>query len=164
MNRVLNHGIQKVSAGYTLIEVLVVLSLVSSLMGGTIGLMSIVQKSDKTSKQGFSVRQELRRFADDVRRDTHSASDVQTDQTSLTLSRESSTQPIVYRVESTTSVSRVVLNPDESSVTRDEYAIGRDAGIQIELLDNNKLVQWTITESDRPNAPIRIVAARRLAP
>lgn len=164
MIRARNCDTKRIPAGYTLIEVLLVLSLVSSLLGGTIGLMSIVQKSDKNSKQSFVIRQELRRFADDIRRDIHAANDVSIDESILTLSRASSEQSIIYRVDSKTSVSRVILNADESSAARDEYTIGRDAVMQIESLGDGNLVQWTITESDRPNLPIRIITATRIEP
>ena len=158
---------RKVSSGFTLLELLLVLSLLSSLLGGTIGLVAIARKSDQQAKRSGLIRQEIRRFADDVRRDVNAAVDVEVTEDGLILSQDSDDPRVVYRTASDSTVSRLVKSSTEKVKSKDRYAVGNDADIRVELVDevnanqDRNFIQWTIKESDRPGKPIRIIAVRK---
>ncbi|MFG0287303.1 MAG: prepilin-type N-terminal cleavage/methylation domain-containing protein [Rhodopirellula sp. JB044] len=147
--------------GYTLLEVLLVLTLVSSLLAGVGGLITIVQKSTNASKKSFLVRRDLRRFADDFRDDAHSAATAVVEQERLTLSRVSSVSTVVYRIEPQQHVKREVFDDEQRLVAQDTYAIARDGKIRFESENDNTLVRCTILERDRMKNPAEIVAILR---
>ena len=160
-SRPMRLGANHSSKGFTLIELLLVLALTSALLGGTIGLTSIARGSNQLAKQNLLKRQEIRRFADDIRRDIRLAESSNVADGELVLSNTSLDWRIVYQVESNSSVSRSVEKMNNPTVMRDDYTIGISARIEIQWLDGINAVRWTVTEMDSPNQPIQIMASQR---
>lgn len=150
--------------GFTLVELLLVLVLTSSLLGATIGLMSLVSRSHKQATQSLFQRQEIRRFADDLRRDVRSAETSALVDGKLILSYASPVREIVYSVQSASAVSRAIKGTKGTDAPLDHYRFGVLANIDVQSLDLTNAVQWTLTQSDRPGRPIQIIASPRLAP
>ncbi len=151
-----------ITNGFTLIEMVLVLTLTSTVLGGTIGLMSLARRSNQQANQNLLQRREIRRLTDDIRRDIRLAESSTVADGELVLSNTSLDWEIVYSVESNSSVGRRVEKMTEPAVQRDNYAIGVSARIDVQWLDEFNAVQWTITETDSPNEPIQIIASRRL--
>lgn len=156
-------------AGFTLIEMVLVLTLLTTILGGTIGLMTVVRSSDHRAAQNALNRQDLRRFADDIRRDVRAAEEITLENSQLILTHASSEETIVYHVDSNAVVSRSIKSPSDSSAppgnaSQDHYVIGREADIQIQVPGESDTVRWTITEADRPQQPVEILAQRRSTP
>ena len=146
--------------GFTLIELVLVLALVATLLGSTISLMTIVKRSDQQAKRSFQTRRDIRRFADDVRRDLHSASKVQiqgtqTQGTGVLVVTENQTPPTTYEIRPGTVIVRVV----GDSATHERYDIGIEAKVDVKWLEVDRLIQWTITEANPKRQPIVIVSA-----
>lgn len=157
-------GASQGRSGFTLIELLLVIALTTSLLGGTIALLSIVRESNQQASQDLFQRTEIRRFADDIRRDFRLADSRSLADGELALSSTALGWEIAYRIESDLSVGRSVERLGDPTVSRDSYTIGKDAEIEVRWIDAINAVQWTITETDRPSQPIRIIASQRSAP
>ena len=147
--------------GFTIIELLIVLAVTSSVLGGTIGLISIAQGSNQQSKQNLFQRQEIRRFADDMRRDIRRAESSTLSDGKLVLLDTSLDREVAYQVESDSVVRRSEENIEARSVARDGYNIGISARITVQWLDEINAAQWTITENERLVQPIHIIASHR---
>lgn len=150
-----------ISRGFTLIELILVLSLMGSLLGGTIGLLSLVQDSNEHGRRDLLCRQELRRFANDVRRDMHAAAHVEINETALVITGESPPSEVTFEVNDGTLVRRKTSNGDNTADAQDRYRIKGDVKAAIEWVEPGISIRWTITPQDRPANPVRIVASRR---
>lgn len=145
--------------GYTLVEMIVMLAMLIALLGGTVLVMSMVRTSDQSSSQNLAVRQEIRRFADDLRRDLRSASRFQIDKTKLDLTHAISGSEITYRVDQMLhQINRVEELPGSTNSASDRYAFGQNATIKIETVESLNAVRLTVTDVRRPDDPIRILA------
>lgn len=150
--------------GFTLVEMLLVLTLLASLLGATIGLMSIARTSNQQAKKELLSRQQIRRFADDVRRDVRSAQELEVVDGKLILSNEEPNRRTVYSVESGSTIRRHIEDSTAQVPLTDHYDIGDSMKIEIQTMDPIGAVQWTFTQSDRPSQPIQILASRGFAP
>lgn len=147
--------------GFTLIELILVLSMVGSLLGGTISLLSLAQKSNQRGQRNFLDRQEIRRFADDVRRDMHAAEKAELAAAELVLTIASPPSEITYRVADGSLVRLVTNSEDGTQRSQDRYVLASDEKIAMSWVEEGAKVRWTITSPNRPLRPVRIIAARR---
>ncbi|TWT92243.1 prepilin-type N-terminal cleavage/methylation domain-containing protein [Neorhodopirellula pilleata] len=163
MSRSHRHARRSIVSGFTLIEIVLVLSLVGSLLAGTIGLMSIASESTKQAKERRLSRSEIRRFADDVRRDVAEADEVTVEGEVMTISNGTPPTTIIYRIEPGQIRRTKQTQSDDTSdqESRDRYLVGPMFNIQTALKDDNRIVQWTLTQIERPEDPLKIMAARR---
>lgn len=150
--------------GFTLIELMLVLTLVTTLLASTISLMTIVKRSDHQARRSFQNRQDIRRFADDVRRDLRSASNVQIRGKDVLIGSQSQTTQTTYKIRPGTSIARVVVDSDQDSATQETYGVGIGAEIEVKWLEQDRLIQWTITDTNQRKQPIEIVSALRNEP
>lgn len=161
LNRTSRLGRARLSAGYSMMEMIIVLTLLSSAMAGVVGLMSVVRDGDQNAAENFLMRNEIRRLADDLRRDVRSTGRSDLLDSTLTLADLSGERQIVYQVESDSVVTRTLTMKSRSSVSRDRYQIGKDLRVEIQLGQQEQIVQWTITPQNQAVPPIEIVSARR---
>ncbi len=150
-----------VPRGFTLIEIVTVLVLLTALLGGTISLVSVASGSDKQSKANLIQRQELRRFADDFRRDAHTTADlsaVSTNESSISFAAAAGGK-VIYQIQSSSTVTRTAEDSEGNLVGSDSYGIGIDGEIEIRRPEASDLIEWTIIDSNTTNEAIRIVAA-----
>ena len=71
--------------GYTLIELLMTMSIAATLIGGASLILSTARTSYRSGKSDSMSRKEIRRFADDLRRDVHSSDSIDLAESSMTL-------------------------------------------------------------------------------
>lgn len=147
--------------GLTLIELILVLSMVGALLGGAISLLALTQKSSQKGQSNFVARQEVRRFADDVRRDMHMAETADLTKTELVLKVQSPSSEIVYRVDDGELVRTASDGGDGAPTSHDRYVLASDEQIDVSWVKEGELVQWSFTSADGPRRPVRIIAARR---
>ncbi|WP_197455240.1 prepilin-type N-terminal cleavage/methylation domain-containing protein [Stieleria neptunia] len=147
--------------GFTLIELLLVLTLTATLLGGVIGLLSIARQSSQQAAQNQFHRQEIRRFADDIRRDVHHAERSVLSDGELVLTAASPDRTTTYRIEDESVVRRRVVESNDSAQSVDSYAFGKDANVDVRWLEELRAVRWTITSKQRPQQPIEILASER---
>lgn len=150
--------------GFTLIELVLVLTLTSALLGGVIGLMSIARGSDQQSIRNLVQRQEIRRFADDIRRDLRRSENSALTVDEFVLSDASQNRRILYQIDSGSTIIRTIRDDNDLVVLRDKYSVGNNARIEVDWLEDAQTIRWAITEADRPNHPIQIIAAGRSTP
>jgi len=156
-----NRFARRSQQGFTLIEVLLVLVLLSALLSATIGLISIAGASQRSSKGGLSQRQEIRRFAGDLRRDVRESETSSIASDSLVLTDDSNETRTEYQIESESTVSRAVITKEGATQSNDLYRFEPAAKIEMKRLKKSETVQWVIT-SDRPaESPFEILASRR---
>ena len=166
LTRTSRRGRGRRSAGYSMMEMIILLTLLSSVMAGVVGLMSVVRDGDQTAAENFLMRNEIRRLADDLRRDVRSTGRSDLLDSTLTLADLSGERKIVYQVESDSVVTRTLTEKSSSeksrsNVSRDRYQIGKDLRVAIQLGQQKQIVQWTITPQNQAVPPIEIVSARR---
>jgi hypothetical protein len=142
---------------------LLVLTLLSSFLVGTIGLISVVRDSERVAKQNLIRRMELRRFANDFRRDVAAADLFEVADSRLAITLNSPISQIMYRTESNQTISRTVTSADDSSTAHDRYLIGDDAEMTVTSLEKSETVAWSIRELGQAYAPTQIMAMRRRA-
>ncbi|WP_182865155.1 prepilin-type N-terminal cleavage/methylation domain-containing protein [Rhodopirellula sp. JC639] len=150
--------------GYTLIELLLVLALTSSLLGGVIGLMTIARKSDDAAERNLFRRQEIRRFADDLRRDVRAAAEIDLDADELVLGAASSDVVTRYQIESGATVIRRIDKGDAKRSAIDHYEVGNASRVEFELIDGNAAVRCTVSDGEGHGAAIQILAIKRPTP
>ncbi|WP_372898713.1 hypothetical protein [Stieleria sp.] len=149
------------AGGFTLVELLLVLTLTASLLGGVISLVSIARRSSLEATQNQFHRQEIRRFADDIRRDVrHSTRSVVKDG-ELELTTATSDRTITYQIDNESLVRRRLVESNDSAPSVDRYAFGKDAKVDVQWLEEIRAVRWTITSTQRPQQPIEILASER---
>lgn len=152
--------------GFTLIELLLVLVLTASLLGGTIGLISIAGVSNQHAKQNQRLRQEIRRFADDFRRDMRLAEQCVLANSEVVLQDTSASLQIRYTIESESGIIRRVHKNETAQESIDHYQFLGCDRIEVQPIGQAEPanpVQWTISQSNRSMEPIRIIAAHRSA-
>ncbi|MCS7469859.1 prepilin-type N-terminal cleavage/methylation domain-containing protein [Stieleria sp. ICT_E10.1] len=149
------------TGGFTLIELLLVLTLTASLLGGVISLVSIARQSSLRATQNQFHRQEIRRFADDVRRDVRHAARSVVKDGELVLTAATLGRTITYRIDDESLVQRRVVESNDSAPSVDSYAFGKDARVDVRWLEEIRAVRWTITPTQRPKQPIEILASER---
>ncbi len=154
-------GCAKISTGFTLIELLLVLTLTASLLGGVISLVSVARQSSLQATQNQFHRQEVRRFADDVRRDVRHAERSVVKDGELVLTVTTSDRTITYQIDEESLVQRRLVESNDSAQSVDSYAFGDDAKVDVRWLEDIRAVQWTITSRQRPKQPIEILASER---
>lgn len=155
--------------GYTLIEMVITLSIVIAMLGGTLGLTRLVRTSSKHASDAAIHRQEIRRLANDLRRDVGSAGAIEVVESRLIL-RSADDSQITYDFESETWFSRSIESADAKQLASDRYLIDERLQVKLRLQpisDENpetepSLVELTITLPDRPSQPIQILAAPRM--
>lgn len=158
---VLSTNLTPRAGGFTLIEVVLVLTLFSTLLASTISLVTIVKRSDRQASRSFQHRQDIRRFADDVRRDLHRGDDVQINGNEVVIRNQREVLQTIYEIRSNTTIARVVLDSDQNSIASEIYQVGIEAQIEVQWLQEDRLIQWTLTETNRESQPLVIAAALR---
>lgn len=149
----------KRASGFSLVELLVALSLLGMVLSGTIGLVAMVRTSTHNATSNRLHRQEIRRFADDLRRDVHAANSATVENDELILAYASNESTATYRADSQSSLHRTVA--DDSASSRDAYKVPSTARIRFESIDDGRLIRVTFTDPDRPLQPIEIIATRK---
>ena len=148
--------------GISLLEMLVVLTVAISISGATINLMVITRDSHRNAKSNQLVRQEIRRFANDFRRDVHHADRVKVTNGDLLVSGPAETEQFVYSVGTDSTITRSkIVDPAGPVVSSDRYRLGQDATMAFDRGADSHSARLTIRESSRPDRPIEIVATRR---
>lgn len=147
--------------GFTLIELILVLSMVGALLGGTISLLALAQKSNQRGQQNFLARREIRRFADDVRRDMHAAETAELADGELVLKLTSPPSAIIYRVADGSLLRTASDGAEQTHKSRDRYVLASDEQIAVSWVDEGETVAWSFTSPDRPLHPVHVTAARR---
>ncbi|MFG0268111.1 MAG: type II secretion system protein J [Rhodopirellula sp. JB055] len=162
--------------GFTLIETLVTLAVVVAMLGGTLGLVSFIRTSSRHATVATLGRQEIRRLANDIRRDVAGSDHVEMDGSQLVLEFSNSDSRIVYDFGSEPAFARTVESTspstDEAVKASDRYLINERSQVELRLqplsqdgTDSERktsLVELTVTLPDRPNQPIQILAAPRM--
>ncbi|KAA1261241.1 hypothetical protein LF1_37870 [Rubripirellula obstinata] len=145
---------------YTLLEMVVVLSLMGMLLGGTVMLMTVIRQSERDAAKALLHRREIVRFADELRGDVLVASDVQIADDQVTIEQSTRDKTIVYQADGLTMISRSVSSGADSGISNDTYTVGqRSEFSSTSYLDRDGLV-WTLTATDRPDLAIEILALR----
>ncbi|CAD71395.1 MAG TPA: prepilin-type cleavage/methylation domain-containing protein [Rhodopirellula baltica] len=155
--------------GYTLIEMLITLSIVIAMLGGTLGLVRLVRTSSKHASDAAIHRQEIRRLANDLRRDVASAGTIEVIESSLILKSADDSQ-ITYELAPSAWISRDAESADAQPIASDRYLIDERSQVNFRLQPISdedpetepSLVELTITLPDRPDQPIQILAAPRM--
>ncbi|KLU01638.1 putative transmembrane protein [Rhodopirellula islandica] len=164
--------------GFTLIETLVTLALVIAMLGGTLGLVSLMRTSSQHATTAALDRQEIRRLANDIRRDVADANQVEVEGAQLILDFSDSDSRIVYDFGSEPAFARTVESTaqsiNDSLIASDRYLISERSQVQLQLqllseddADSDReasLVELTVALPDRPTEPIQILAAPRMSP
>lgn len=146
--------------GFTLVEMLLVLTLTTSLLAGAIGLLTVLSKSNRQAQQNLSLRQEIRRFADALRSDVRVATRTETTDLRLVIDHGEADETISYEIGDSGTVERVVTGPDDERISGDRFRISRDGSISIESVESSGVsaVRWTIVENHGNSPPIQIFA------
>lgn len=156
------------SGGFTLIEILLVFSLLGSLLGGTIGLIRVIRQSNQNAQQNLVMRQEIRRFANDLRRNVGSANQVRIEDGKLVATVASPQSSTIYQTtpDHVERITHFDPEPNAGSVTRsiERYVVGSRLSSQLELVNEPVGVRWTFTQDDRPDEPIEIIAYSKRTP
>ncbi len=147
--------------GFTLIEILLVLSLLASVLSGTVGLLSLVQKSNQQGQENLMQRREIRRFANDLRRDMRSAGEAEIKEDQLVLKNQSPPLEIIYQVDKGELTRSQAGGDDKAIKSYDQYRLGDQARSAIEWVEPGSRVQWLITLPALSETPIVILATRR---
>ncbi|WP_233215744.1 type II secretion system protein [Rhodopirellula bahusiensis] len=160
--------------GFTLLETLVMLTMVIAMLGGTLALVSLIRTSSQHATADGLDRQEIRRLANDIRRDVADANQVEVDGSRLILDFSDSNSRIVYDFGSEPAFARTVESTDESVQSSDRYLINKSSQVELRLqplsedeADSDRetsLVELTVALPDRPTKPIQILAAPRISP
>ncbi|PAY19790.1 hypothetical protein CKO51_09280 [Rhodopirellula sp. SM50] len=137
------------------------LTLTASLLGGVISLVSIARQSSLEATQNQLHRQEIRRFADDVRRDVRHASRSVVKDGELVLTHATSDRTITYQIGEESLVQRRLVESNDSAQSVDSYTFGKDAKVNVQWLEEIRAVRWTIALTQRPQQPIEILASER---
>lgn len=168
------NGFSRHRVGVTIIELMVVITLLTAILGGTINLMSVLVASDRRSEQRRLQRGEIRRFADDLRRDLSRSVAFEATEDRLVIlpagevvgdvagDRETITK-IIYEVRPDSHLSRLVQRNRSAAPSRDDYRVGGEkktamTEIKFESIEPPGAVRWTIFDPDTMGKPLRIVA------
>jgi type II secretory pathway pseudopilin PulG len=156
-----------------LIETLVAFAIVIAMLGGTLGLVSLIRTSSQHATAATLDRQEIRRLANDLRRDVASSSDMEVQGDQLILVSRDTDSRFVYEFGSEPAFVRNVQSTDDSLKASDRYLINERSQVAFRLQPllqdgsdserETSLVELTITLPDRPNQPIQILAAPRMS-
>jgi prepilin-type N-terminal cleavage/methylation domain-containing protein len=163
MNRVPQSFRCRIRSGFTLIELMVVFSLLASVLVGTLTLLSLIRRSGDQADQDFRIRQELRRFAGDLRRDVHQASDLKIGLPETRLVLQFTEKSIEYRFVAPSTLTRIV-DPDSTSSARDQYDFGRDFDVTLQSIDDGQTIQWSFQDRKKSTVPIQIMATLGIRP
>lgn len=157
-------------AAFTLIEILVVMSVLSSVMGGAIALTIVMQQSLKQSDENLVARQQLVRFADDFRNDFHRAQRHRFQSGTLTLEFGDEQPEVVYQIDSS-SISRIVESDETKTKRQDSYVFGASFAIEPMSTEKAGTFGFRVTDSQNRQSGQRrsvqrpefeIIAVRRL--
>ncbi|WDQ16357.1 PulJ/GspJ family protein [Rhodopirellula sp. P2] len=156
--------------GFTLIEMVVTLALVIAMLGGTLALVSLIRTSGQRATASVRDRQEIRRLANDLRRDVADATDLEVEGSLLILTLSDPESRILYDFGSEPLFSRSVESNEPALKASDRYLINEDSQVAIRLQPDSvddaeqepSLVELVITLPNRPSQPIRILAAQRM--
>ncbi|MCC9655118.1 prepilin-type N-terminal cleavage/methylation domain-containing protein [Rhodopirellula halodulae] len=122
--------------GYTLLEILLVLTLTSVLIGSTVGLLSVIRKSNQRSTIESLDRREIRRLANELRHDVELASSVKHQGTTLILPMENDRR-VLYDAKLEPGITRSVQSSDGKTIARDLY-----------LFQQSAPANWSVTEAE----------------
>lgn len=145
--------------GFTLIEVVLALSLVGGLLTGILGVLSLVQQSERSAGESVIHLQSIRRFADDVRRDVHECESLQLQKGQLQCALEDS-KLVTYEIQSDNVVTRT-LRVDLKTMATETYHLFEAGQVDLQSIDDGRAILCTISDSQRPQRPYTILASRR---
>ena len=159
MNRPSARFIQRrilANAGFTLMELLVVLVLTSSIMGTTISLIYLAQKSYQQFEMRQKVRNEIRSFANDFRSEVRKADSVKYFDGKVFMESPDQGRFVSYQIENESSVMRLVETFDQLPVNRNHYRFGAEVKVQFAFEENLDSMSCVFTDSRYPLHPIFI--------
>lgn len=153
--------------GYTLIEVLFVLTITGAVLGTTVRLVSIAQRSHESSKGSLLQRQEIRRFADDLRDDMHRTQSHTIKSDAIVLLKETDDADrieITYQVELNTIIRRTANQESQTPTSSDFYTFESSAKIELKPGETDSLVECIIAAHPAEETPFRIQATHGVTP
>ena len=146
---------------YTLLELIVVISLLASLLAGMLSLVSAVSTSSRQADKNFRAQQEILRFAGDLRRDFKRSDRMEVDADDKKLTCGDNTQTVQYKLVSPSTIDRIVLDKRSVPLAKDRFVVGVDAEVTLQSLDNGRTAQWSIAGRWMTDNPILIAASLR---
>ena len=157
------------ASGFTLIEILLVLALLTTVLAGVVGLIATMQRRSELVERNLLLRNEIRRFADEMRHDFHSSQRGELTDQSLVLFNADETQKTIYKVDSDSTIRRITEGSStggvgRSIVGRDRYEIGNHISVDVRLGQDGRSVRWSIKEVNTASPAIEIVAVRNPNP
>ena len=144
------------NAAFTLMETLVVLVLTGSIMGTTISLINLAQKSYQQFEMRQKVRNEIRSFANDFRSELRKADSVKYLDGKVSMKSPDQGRFVSYQIENESSVIRLVETFDQLPVNRNHYRFGTEVTVQFAFEDHLDSLSWTFTDLRYPLHPIVI--------
>ena len=144
------------TAAFTLMELLVVLVLTSSIMGTTISLIHLAQKSYQQFEMRQKVRNEIRSFANDFRSEVRKADSVKYVDGKVSMESPDQGQFVSYQIENNSSVMRLVETVDQQPINRNHYRFGAEVTVQFSFEDHLDSLSCVFTDSRYPLHPIVI--------
>jgi prepilin-type N-terminal cleavage/methylation domain-containing protein len=153
----------RLNSGFTLIEILVVVSMLAMLLAGILSLVTLIRQSSERADKDLLIRQEIRRFAENLRHDVHRSSNLTLDAEGSKLTLKNAEKSIDYEFVSPSTITRT-LNSDSMPLARDRYGIGYDLNVILQSLDDGKTVQCTFEDRERNGIPIQIAATIGVQP
>lgn len=131
------------SNGFTLIEVMVSISVSSVLMVLSMGIVHRVLNLESNSRDQARVSRSLQRLSHDFRNDVHQAVDARQDQESLLILSLADESQITYRVLNEYVLREQVL--DESTTQREYYNLPVDAAVSFTELDSPSRLEISVS-------------------
>jgi prepilin-type N-terminal cleavage/methylation domain-containing protein len=157
MNRIPQSFRCRIRSGFTLIELMVVFSLLASVLVGTLTLLSLIRRSGDQADEDFRIRQEFRRFAGDLRRDVYQASDLKINPRDSKAVLQVAEKSIEYRFVAPSTLTRMV-DSESTSNPRDQYDFGREFDVTLQSIDDGQTIQWSFQDRNKNKVPIQIMA------
>ncbi|OYP34912.1 type II secretion system protein J [Rhodopirellula sp. MGV] len=150
-------------SGFTIIELMVVLSLLTVLFSGLIALVVSIQNNAQRSDRQFLSRQEVRRFTDDFRRDFHRSRSHTAEDQQVELTFDDESQTVVYSAAET-SLIRTVSDADGGIAKREDYKIGERFRVEFPNSETSDASRWRLVGKDERDPTFEIVATRKSEP
>ncbi|MEO1617832.1 MAG: hypothetical protein AAFV88_18410 [Planctomycetota bacterium] len=138
-----------------ILQTMMYLVLFAALLAASMQTLALIRASEMRSQERTQFRRDLRRFADELRRDVSKSDSMSVTANQLTL--RSSGRELVYEMDG--SIVRRTLSGD--SPAREVFRFGPDAEQSL-LQEGESGVRWQVRRSDQPGEDaFEILAVRR---
>lgn len=142
------------AAGFSLLEMMVVFALATGLAFMSLRLLDAVSSLREGTRAEMQTFRDLRRLADQLRKDIHRADEAQTtdDESGLVLTRADGDASIHYQVVESVIRRMAETGTSGEVVSREGFRLPREAGVQWQVDAEASLVRLQVT-SQRPRGP-----------